>query len=537
MKSAAKWSIFPSVFLIFVLIFALVLIIGCGGTTTANSSSGSGGAGGSTGGGGASNNPTPMISGLAPASAIAGAAAQSLTISGANFLSSSTVTFNGVSHAAAFVNANRLTIQLSAADQATPGAFPVVVTNPAPGGGASNAFTFTVASASAIASTTTGNTLGVLIRGANVTAYVPNGAWRTPSTGVQVVPLEPVPVALPQSIATPDTVNACVSNSVTGETVCVANGTDVYLITGATLNSTLSSGSTAIRPPGAPGCKNCDVAIDGVSNTAIIPMGLAAAPSGTGFQLLNLTNNTFTAPFPAVNTIGEGIQADPCRGILLSPSEKGTFEVFNTSTGTITEFVNAISGAPQLESAAEDCATGISVSSIEAMNQVFITDLSQATFTPGSPAGTWTAPGQILTFPDFSGFSQGTDGISVPQGSHLAIITGEDGGNQFGVLQLPATSGTGTPTVADFVAATLPNTPDGHLFEQGTEPHTIGSYTSPNDGKVYGLMSNGFNVPPTYLAVIDLQALLSAPRTPGTHTIDPSFDLLAHGVVRYVSTH
>jgi hypothetical protein len=163
--------------------------------------------------------------------------------------------------------------------------------------------------------------------------------------------------------------------------------------------------------------------------------------------------------------------------------------------------------------------------------------LSQATFTPGSPAGTWTAPGQILTFPDFSGFSQGTDGISVPQGSHLAIITGEDGGNQFGVLQLPATSGTGTPTVADFVAATLPNTPDGHLFEQGTEPHTIGSYTSPNDGKVYGLMSNGFNVPPTYLAVIDLQALLTAPRMTGTHTIDPNFNLLAHGVVRYVSTH
>jgi len=50
-------------------------------------------------------------------------------------------------------------------------------------------------------------------------------------------------------------------------------------------------------------------------------------------------------------------------------------------------------------------------------------------------------------------------------------------------------------------------------------------------------MANGFAIPSTYLAVIDLQALLSAPRTVGTHTVDPSYDLLAHGVVRYVSTH
>jgi len=90
------------------------------------------------------NNPVPTITGLSPASAIAGAAAQSLTINGTNFLSVSTVTYNGAGHAATFVSVTQLTIQLSVADQATAETYAVVVTNPAPGGGASNSANFAV---------------------------------------------------------------------------------------------------------------------------------------------------------------------------------------------------------------------------------------------------------------------------------------------------------------------------------------------------------------------------------------------------------
>ena len=79
-----------------------------------------------------------------PASATAGAAAQTLTINGTNFLSTSTVTYNGVAHTATFVSSTQLTITLSASDQATAGTYAVVVTNPAPGGGASNSVNFTV---------------------------------------------------------------------------------------------------------------------------------------------------------------------------------------------------------------------------------------------------------------------------------------------------------------------------------------------------------------------------------------------------------
>ena len=102
-------------------------------------------------GGGASNsvnftvnNLVPSITSLSPTSATAGAAAQTLTINGTNFVSTSTVTYNGVSHTATFVNAGQLTIALSSGDQATAGTYAVVVTNPAPGGGASNSVNFTV---------------------------------------------------------------------------------------------------------------------------------------------------------------------------------------------------------------------------------------------------------------------------------------------------------------------------------------------------------------------------------------------------------
>jgi len=93
--------------------------------------------------------PTPSIRSLTPASVQAGAASQTLTINGTGFLASSTVTFNGVGRAATFVDINHLTIALTQGDLTTAGSYPVVVTNPAPGGGSSSAVNFTVTGSSA----------------------------------------------------------------------------------------------------------------------------------------------------------------------------------------------------------------------------------------------------------------------------------------------------------------------------------------------------------------------------------------------------
>jgi hypothetical protein len=238
---------------------------------------------------------------------------------------------------------------------------------------------------------------------------------------------------------------------------------------------------------------------------------------------------------------------------VLSPNEAGTFEAFQVGSGSgapgasnVSEFTQSI-GA-EFDSAGEDCTTQIAVASVEFASGFYITDLSQKTTVPGSP-GTLTAPNQVLTLPEFAQFSAGTDGIAVAPGStHLGIVTGEFGGNQFAAISLPATSGKGTPGLVDYVAAALPNTPDGCGYSSGFDPHTTTAYTSPNSGKAYGVMADWAVGSPDYLAVIDLDALLKAPRKASIYpsgdfcgascvnTVDPSYDLVSHGVVKYIRT-
>jgi len=108
----------------------LLALLSCGG--------GAGGNGvGVAGGGGGSQNPVPSIAGLSPTFGIEGVSSETVTISGSNFLSSSTVSINGVSHSATFVNASTLTVQLQSGDVAEVGTDTILVTNPSPGGGAS----------------------------------------------------------------------------------------------------------------------------------------------------------------------------------------------------------------------------------------------------------------------------------------------------------------------------------------------------------------------------------------------------------------
>jgi subtilase family serine protease len=104
-----------------------------------------GGSGGG-GGGGNQNNPVPAITSLSPTQQVAGSTPQNLTINGTGFVTSSTVTFNGAAHSANYVSGTQLTTYLLPGDLAVAGNFPVVVTNPAPGGGASSPVNFDVVS-------------------------------------------------------------------------------------------------------------------------------------------------------------------------------------------------------------------------------------------------------------------------------------------------------------------------------------------------------------------------------------------------------
>src|SRR5215469_9199977 len=119
------------------------------------------------------------------------------------------------------------------------------------------------------------SSLSILVQGNDATVYAPNSDWEGDgTTGVTVVPIETSSGigtgGAPTMISTPNPVNSCSSNSSTGETVCVANNTDVYLITGSTLNQTLTSSGTGTQGFTGGSCVNCGVVIDSGSNTAVI---------------------------------------------------------------------------------------------------------------------------------------------------------------------------------------------------------------------------------------------------------------------------
>src|ERR1017187_7343749 len=86
----------------------------------------------------------PALTSLSISSAAAGGPGFTFTPTGTGFASGSTVLGNGRSRTTSFSSATRLTATIPASDLATAGTAPVTVVNPTPGGGTSNALTFTI---------------------------------------------------------------------------------------------------------------------------------------------------------------------------------------------------------------------------------------------------------------------------------------------------------------------------------------------------------------------------------------------------------
>jgi subtilase family serine protease len=108
--------------------------------------------GGGGSGGGAPPNPVPAISSLNPTQVAAGSQIENLYINGTNFLSSSTVTYNGTLHNSSLQSPSQIQIALGPSDVANACQCAVVVTNPSPGGGSSSPVNFGV-----VSGTPTGN--------------------------------------------------------------------------------------------------------------------------------------------------------------------------------------------------------------------------------------------------------------------------------------------------------------------------------------------------------------------------------------------
>ncbi len=90
------------------------------------------------------NNPLPAATVLKPSTTTAGGAAFTLKVTGTGFVSDSTVKWNGRSRTTTFVSRTVLNASILATDIDRAGTAAVTVFNRAPGGGTSNALTFTI---------------------------------------------------------------------------------------------------------------------------------------------------------------------------------------------------------------------------------------------------------------------------------------------------------------------------------------------------------------------------------------------------------
>jgi hypothetical protein len=90
------------------------------------------------------DNPKPVIRYLSPAVVSAGAKAPRLYVIGTGFAQDSLIQWDGLDRPTEYYSSTKLALQLTADDVAYPATIQVTVFNPAPGGGLSNAKTFSV---------------------------------------------------------------------------------------------------------------------------------------------------------------------------------------------------------------------------------------------------------------------------------------------------------------------------------------------------------------------------------------------------------
>jgi concanavalin A-like lectin/glucanase superfamily protein/List-Bact-rpt repeat protein len=109
-----------------------------------------------------SSPPAPSLSSLAPGTAIAGAPDFLLTVSGAAFVSGSSIQWNGASRATTFVSGTQLRATISASDVTAAGTAQVTVFTPPPGGGTSNALAFTIVPSFSVSVVRTGSGSGAV---------------------------------------------------------------------------------------------------------------------------------------------------------------------------------------------------------------------------------------------------------------------------------------------------------------------------------------------------------------------------------------
>jgi hypothetical protein len=389
------------------------------------------------------SNPAPTITTLNPATATAGSAAFTLTVIGTDFVNTSVVRWNEANRPTTFVSSTQLTATIPAADIAATGTASVTVFNPAPGGGTSNAVSFTILASNPLPAITGLNPSSATVGSPAFTLAVTgtnfvNGSvvrWNGANRPTTFISSTQVTAAIPASdIMTAGTASVTVFNPAPGGGTSNAAP---FTILQANPVPTITGLNPASAPAGSPaftltvtgtnfvsgsvvrwnGANRATTFVGATQLTAAIPAGDVAAPGNASVTVFNpapgggVSNaqNFSVLPLPQVTIggVGDTLNSREQPSVSLSLSEPATGVLNGQLVLTFTpDVINPVADDPAIQF----ISTGGRV-----LNFSFPANSTQAVFAgvPGSMFQTGSVAGTINLSVFFQGVLNASRNIVV----------------------------------------------------------------------------------------------------------------------------
>jgi Tol biopolymer transport system component len=488
-------------------------------------------------------NPVPTVSLLTPASTPVGTLPPGgvLSVTGTNFVSGSSVTFNGIARAPTSVNSagTQLTVPVLASDVAANATIQITVSNPAPGGGVSSALAFTVGTGSH-ARLKPANALGSAAQLSELVSVGPLGGPLFGGSGAPAI-------------------------SSDGRFVAFYSG-------GTSLFSQSAFGNVFLRDTciGAPGCSPLTIAIDlapdGSAPNAPADPEIAISADGRFVAFVSpATNLASTTQVPAsdspVSPVSNVYVRDLCTGADASPDCAPSTAL--VSLGVDEKALQSPSGSPSISADGRFIAFTSAAQNLAATPSAFGTALyvrdtcaglsaapscvpqtisaiagqesSLAGAQPASPS--ISATGRYIAFAASRSISgsaaEASDsqifvedtclGADSPAGcvrSLAAVSVGADGSELAGVNQSPSISADGR-----FVAfASASSSEPPKVFLRDTCNGAAQSCTPSTILLAQGAIAPSVNASGRYVSFIDVSSSTASPVTPNTVGILSVYD-------------
>ena len=237
-------------------------------------------------------NPSPSVSSLSPSSATAAATATPITVTGAGFVSSSRIRFDGTEATTTYVSSTQLKATLSAAQLATAKTISVSVLTAAPGGGTSNSQSFSVGNPAPV--------WGSLAPSSAIVGALDTTITVTGSNFVStsVVQADTADLSTTYKSATELSAKLPSSKLVTAGTI------SVRVRTPSPGGGTSSSGTFTITATTSP-CSSTGIDYPLVSASSVtVPLSFVYGPL-TPFKSTDAATTTYTCPLSSLDTNAE----------------------------------------------------------------------------------------------------------------------------------------------------------------------------------------------------------------------------------------